>query len=515
MTTINTAIATMFEMKGVKVKVKPFCTSQRSLENHNCVPFIGKVGKIVGILDGHEDECGKYAVKFEGEERNWNFYGDLLKIVDETITIRKDLTSLSPELQEQLQRVEVKIKPFDYYVREFEVQSMQRHIGSVGKIEGFFQESTKACFSVFGWNWEGDLLEVKTKGLKSVLKGSEPKAKPAVDVAEVVKAAEEITVGTRVELVNINDTVHGGTYYKSSSNEVGNTGKVTECDAGGAGWFRVKWDNGSSNTYRKENLKVLGEVKVSAPVEVVAGFAIGDRVELINITDFVNGGVFSTYDKSNVVGNKGEVIGSGISGEAGWIRVKWDNGTCNSYRSGNLKVISEVAGKPVDKGIKVGDYIRGNSEGNNYGMTNKDAIMRVVRVKGSQIDVVVLAHKGGKYIGHNFSNVLTHKFHKITEADKVEFDFTPEEELAPSTEVVEKETFKVGDIVTGIPFNGYAITTSRAIMKVVALMEDHMRVELLAHSCVNWQHRVGNDYHVEQKGFKKFKEGVDFSTLTK
>lgn len=515
MTTINTSIATMFNLIGVKVKVKHFCTSQRSLENHNCEPYIGKVGKIVGIRDAFLEEGGKFEVKFEGAERNWFFYGDLLKIVDETITIRKDLTSLTPELQEQLKRVDVKIKPFNSASRRVEVGSMQKHVGSVGKITGFFKESTKTCFAVFCWNWEGDLLEVKTEGLKRVLKGLAPKAPPTAETSAVV--VEGFVVGSRVELVNIHDFVHGGEYDTySTSNVVGNKGVVTGGGISGeAGWIRVKWDNGTYNSYRAGNLKVLREV-VEKPVE-----------EGIQVGDYVRGTIDNGYGLTN---HHAIMRVEGVSGNyVDVVMVVSKNGyvSKNTFTKLDIKGFVKITEadkaefkfdpepKVVDESIKVGDYIRGNSEGNHYGMTNKNAIMKVTKIAGNLIDVVIVAEKANRYIGNPFSTVRVEKFHKVTEADKAEFGFTPEEERVAVAQVVKQEPFKVGDIVTGIPDNGYSITTNKAIMKVLSLYGGNMKVELLAHSDPDWQHRVGNTYHVEQGDFKKFKEGVDFSALTK
>lgn len=409
MTTINKTIATMFNLKGVKVKIKHFNTSERSLENRNCVPYIGKVGEIVGICEGFEKFGGKFEVKFESTKESWYFFGDLLKIMDETITLRKDLTSLDEKLRDKLRLVDVKVKTFYSSARTIESSSMVSYIGQVGKISGFCNVGAKVCFQLLGYTWEGDLLEVKVSGLKKTMKG-----------VDVVEDTYEIAVGSPVKLINLRKG--DSEYHPSASNTIGNVGTVVR-GLDSRGWYRVNWNNGHSNEYRRENLEVIKEKVVEPAVDV----------------------------------------------------------------------------------IKVGDYVRGTKE-NRYGITNRNVIMEVKAVKGDSIDVkIVAANSLGSRTDTIFTGLSAKVFAKVTEEDKVEFSFQQPKK---------DEKIKVGDIVTGLQHNGYAITTHQAIMEVVEVNSASLGVKVIEHSSPEWKSKIGSRYFVDKSGFKKFKSGVDFSTLT-
>ena len=67
----------------------------------------------------------------------------------------------------------------------------------------------------------------------------------------------------------------------------------------------------------------------------------------------------------------------------------------------------------------------------------------------------------------------------------------------------EEALFKVGDIVTGKPNNGYGVTTSEAIMEVIDIDEEDETMEVKVLSTSNHINHcwVGRNYYVDQNLF--------------
>lgn len=159
------------------------------------------------------------------------------------------MTNLTKELAQNHKVIGKKVKILDFKAihRSLETQYMERYVGEVATIVGTTDVGTGAesCFGKFNvrladgssrW-FLGDLLEIKSKKL-------------------LAKVSQKIEVGTRVKLVNI-DKKDGGTYHVCQSNTVGNTGVVTSLSSEKTTNIRVKWDNGSVNSYSSWNLKVI------------------------------------------------------------------------------------------------------------------------------------------------------------------------------------------------------------------------------------------------------------------
>lgn len=81
-------------------------------------------------------------------------------------------------------------------------------------------------------------------------------------------------VNDRVRLVNLNDP-NGGTYAPASSNTIGNVGTIQEKE--GEGWFWVTWDNGTSDSYKADNLE-----STAAPVPPTTTEDVTEAVHVVS-----------------------------------------------------------------------------------------------------------------------------------------------------------------------------------------------------------------------------------------
>lgn len=167
----------------------------------------------------------------------------------------------------------VKILSFKGTQRNLELSTMEGRIGQTATIlstttGGTGGDSTFGKFNVKfkdgdSWWFLGDLLEIKSKKL-------------------LAKVSPKIEVGTRVKLVNI-DRTNGGKYYPNKSNTVGNTGVVTNITSEKSTNIKVKWDNGTDNSYSAHNLEIITTPK--EPEFKIGDIVVGNSTRYTRTTD--------------------------------------------------------------------------------------------------------------------------------------------------------------------------------------------------------------------------------------
>lgn len=67
---------------------------------------------------------------------------------------------------------------------------------------------------------------------------------------------EKIIVGSRVKLVSLKNRLGGGFYPESRSNTIGNVGVIIAHTDDSALPYRIKWENGSINSYNDHNIEL-------------------------------------------------------------------------------------------------------------------------------------------------------------------------------------------------------------------------------------------------------------------
>jgi hypothetical protein len=150
-------------------------------------------------------------------------------------------------------------------------------------------------------------------------------------------------------------------YYTKNQrhNPRGVVGTIVDNHSATSHKYKVKWDNGSTNTYREEDL-------------VLAGLEIGNRVMIAKSSEY-----YKRDTSNNPRGVEGTIINDKHPILNFKYKVQWDNGGHNSYREGDL-VLAEnlptvkaapVKPTPVEKktlhaavlealNIKVGDTVK-------------------------------------------------------------------------------------------------------------------------------------------------------------